>query len=161
MREFYDAAAVDAGVALAVTANGPTVANVDRTLFQRAVGNLVANAVAYTPQGGRIEMTATLLNGVVRVEVRDTGCGIPAEHLSHVFDRFYRTDSARSSRSGGIGLGLAIVKSIAAIHGGSTEIESVVGKGTRVVLDFPAPDGSIPTTAPRRYNEKEHDSRSR
>jgi signal transduction histidine kinase len=70
------------------------------------------------------------------VDVSDTGCGIPPEHLPHVFDRFYRVDRARSSAPGGVGLGLAIVKSIAALHGGSVRIRSSVERGTSVTLTF-------------------------
>jgi signal transduction histidine kinase len=74
----------------------------------------------------------------VQVEVADTGCGIPEAHLPHLLDRFYRVDRARSSKTGGVGLGLAIVKGIAELHGGSVEVASEVGRGTRVVLRFPA-----------------------
>ena len=82
-------------------------------------------------------MAATKDGSAVRVEVSDTGCGIPAAHLPHLFDRFYRVDRARSTASGGVGLGLAIVESIAALHGGSVEIASEVGCGTHVTLIFP------------------------
>jgi signal transduction histidine kinase len=75
---------------------------------------------------------------MVQIEVRDTGTGIPAEHLAHIFDRFYRADAARSSASGGVGLGLAIVRSIAAMHGGAAEVESEISRGTCVRLTFPA-----------------------
>jgi two-component system heavy metal sensor histidine kinase CusS len=110
---------------------------VDRSLFQRAVGNLVANALAHTPAGGSVTLSATDHNGSTRVEVVDTGCGISAEHLPHVFDRFYRADPTRSSKNGSVGLGLAIVRSIMDLHGGAVEITSEVGRGTRVTLTFP------------------------
>ena len=71
------------------------------------------------------------------VEVVDTGQGIAAEHLPHVFDRFYRVDQNRSTTEGHLGLGLSIVKSIATLHGGSVEIESVVGRGTTVRIRLP------------------------
>jgi two-component system heavy metal sensor histidine kinase CusS len=83
-------------------------------------------------------MTAGRDRRGVRVEVADTGCGIAAEHLGHVFDRFYRADRARSARGGGVGLGLAIVKGIVELHGGAVEIDSAVGRGTRVALVFPS-----------------------
>jgi signal transduction histidine kinase len=73
----------------------------------------------------------------VRIEVSDTGAGIPAEALPRVFDRFFRVDSSRSKVSGGTGLGLAIVQSIALLHGGHAEIWSQLGQGTRVTLHIP------------------------
>ncbi len=141
VREFYEAAASEAGVILDVAAETGLVANVDRTLFQRAVSNLVANALAHTPAGGAVHMTArsgTDWNGVY-VAVADTGCGIAPEHLPHVFDRFYRADRSRSAATGNIGLGLAIVKRIATLHDGSVAIDSQPGRGTRVGIWLPAP----------------------
>lgn len=139
VREFYEAAAAEAGVSLTADAAAGLVADVNRPLLQRAVGNLVANALAYTGPGGRVALTAARDGGGVRIEVTDTGCGIAAEHLPHLFDRFYRADRARSSAGGGVGLGLAIVKTIADLHGGSVSVASEVGRGTRVALCFPAP----------------------
>lgn len=137
VQEFYEPAAAEAGVALTVAASDGVTADLDRTLFQRAIGNLVANALAHTPRGGAVTLSAATDDNAVRVEVSDNGCGIPRDHVPHVFDRFYRVDRARSTDSGGVGLGLAIVKSIATLHGGSAEILSVVGRGTRVTLTFP------------------------
>ena len=74
---------------------------------------------------------------MVSVNVSDTGCGIGAQHLPHVFDRLYRVDPDRSHTTGGAGLGLAIVKSIAISHGGSIQMSSQVGKGTQVNMRFP------------------------
>lgn len=138
VRDFYEAAAAEAGITLELTCPDGVVVNLDRTLFQRALGNLVANAVAHTGTGGTVTLAASRTGYSVRVEVSDTGCGIPKAHLPHVFDRFYRVDAARSTASGGVGLGLAIVKSIASLHGGSATIQSEVGKGTRVTLAFPS-----------------------
>jgi signal transduction histidine kinase len=77
----------------------------------------------------------------VRIEVSDTGVGIPADALPKVFDRFFRLDNARSQASGGTGLGLAIVQSIMLLHGGNVEITSQPGQGTRVTLRMPITDG--------------------
>jgi two-component system heavy metal sensor histidine kinase CusS len=138
VHDFYEAAAHDAGIDLTVKSDGGIVADLDRTLFQRAVGNLVANALAHTPRGGAVTLAAARDSDLFRVEVSDTGRGIAPEHLPHVFDRFYRADPARTSGGGSVGLGLALVKSIAALHGGSCAIESELGRGTRVTLTFPA-----------------------
>jgi two-component system, OmpR family, heavy metal sensor histidine kinase CusS len=137
VREFFEAAAAEGGVRLEVSAR-PLTAELNRSLFQRAVTNLVANALAHTPPGGAVTLAASAGDGGARVEVTDTGRGIPADHLPHVFDRFYRVDNSRSS--GGAGLGLAIVRSIVEQHGGRVEIASEVGRGTRVVMTFPGKD---------------------
>ena len=136
-REFYDAAATGGGVVLDISTDQTIAADLNRTLFQRALGNLVTNALNHTPNGGEVTLRASLDNGALRVEVADTGCGIPPEDLPRVFDRFFRVDRARSSADGGAGLGLAIVKSIVALHGGSVQIASEVGRGTRVTLNIP------------------------
>jgi two-component system heavy metal sensor histidine kinase CusS len=135
--DFYEASAADAGVRLAVNVPKTIFGNLERSLFQRAVGNLLANALAHTPPGGAVILAAARENGGVLVEVSDTGSGIAADHLPYVFDRFYRADLARSSGTGRVGLGLAIVKSIAALHGGAVSISSELGRGTRVLLRFP------------------------
>jgi two-component system heavy metal sensor histidine kinase CusS len=140
--EFYGLSATEAGVRLAVAVDEKVQADVDRSLFQRAVGNVVANALAHTPKGGSVTLAATGENTSTRVEVADTGCGIPAAHLTHVFDRFYRADPTRLSRNGSVGLGLAIVRSIMDLHGGTVEIASEVGRGTRVIMIFPRNAGA-------------------
>jgi two-component system heavy metal sensor histidine kinase CusS len=138
LRDYYEAPAAEAGVHLVAQTPREITAQLDRALFQRAVGNLVANALDHTPPGGSVILSAVADNGALRVTVGDTGPGIPPEHLPHVFDRFYRADPARSSASDRVGLGLAIVQTIAHLHGGSAEIDSQVGNGTRVTLVLPA-----------------------
>ncbi|MGL5860338.1 MAG: sensor histidine kinase, partial [Phycicoccus sp.] len=98
---------------------------------------LTSNAVRHTPAGTPVTVRAESLDDGVRVEVADAGPGIPAEHLPHVFDRFYRVDPARSSARGGSGLGLAIVDAIARAHGGSVAVWSAEGRGTVFRLDLP------------------------
>jgi len=138
VREYYEASAADGGVSLiTAVADEPVIAELDRTLMQRAVGNLVSNALAHTPPGGAVVLGTTADFSRVRIEVSDTGVGIPAEALPRVFDRFFRVDSSRSQGSGGTGLGLAIVQSIALLHGGNVEISSQQGLGTRVMLHMP------------------------
>ncbi len=139
VREYYEASAADGGVSLTTTVAGqPVIAELDRTLLQRAVGNLVSNALAHTPPGGTVVLGTKAELSTIRIEVSDTGVGIPAEALPRVFDRFFRVDSSRSQGSGGTGLGLAIVQSIALLHGGKVEIASQPGQGTRVTLHMPA-----------------------
>jgi two-component system, OmpR family, heavy metal sensor histidine kinase CusS len=138
VREFYEAAASDAGISLDLAASPCLTAALDRTLFQRAVGNLIENSLAHTRPGGHICLECSRNNGMLLVSVIDDGCGIPGEHLSRVFNRFHRVDAARSQDDGGTGLGLAIVKGVATLHGGDAQIESSLGQGTRVTLRFPA-----------------------
>ncbi len=138
VREYYEASAAEGAISLTTPVAGePVIAELDRTLLQRAVGNLVSNALAHTPPGGTIVLLTIADPSTIRIEVSDTGAGIPAEALPRVFDRFFRVDSSRSQNSGGTGLGLAIVKSIAQLHGGSVEIHSQMGQGTRVTLSVP------------------------
>jgi two-component system heavy metal sensor histidine kinase CusS len=137
VEEFYGAAATDAGVILRVRADTGEHAEVNRMLFQQAVGNLVSNAIAHTPPGGTITVNASADERQLTVGVSDTGCGIPREHLPRVFDRFYRVDQARASSGQNVGLGLAVVKTIATRHGGSVGIDSEVGRGTEVRLVLP------------------------
>jgi two-component system heavy metal sensor histidine kinase CusS len=138
IREYYEASAADRGVSLStVVPNGPVIAQLDRTLLQRAVGNLVSNALAHTPPGKSVVLGASVEPAAVRIEVSDAGVGIPPEALPRVFDRFFRVDESRSQASGGTGLGLAIVQSIMQLHGGNVEIASKVGQGTQVTLRLP------------------------
>ncbi len=139
VREYYDASAADAGVVL-TSAGGrePVIAELDRTLMQRAVGNLISNAVAHTPEGGTVAITTHAEAAQVLIEVADTGVGIPPDALPRVFDRFFRVDPSRSKASGGTGLGLSIVQGIMQLHRGNVEIASKPGTGTRVTLCMPA-----------------------
>ena len=130
---FYHTIADDHHVAIRCKGEGQIYA--DPVLFERAVGNLVDNALRFTPEKGSIQIALAEGAADFQVAVSDNGCGIAPEHLPRVFDRFYRADSSRSSD--GAGLGLALVKSIVDLHGGSTKIESEVHRGTTVILVFP------------------------
>ena len=138
VREFFEVPASDAGVELLVLCAPGTRAVLDRTLFQRAVSNLVGNAIRYTPRGGRVAVAAARENGELRVDVTDTGTGIAPEHLPHIFDRFFRADASRSTASGNVGLGLAIVKSIVSLHGGAITARSNPNEGTCMSIRLPA-----------------------
>src|SRR5271165_2193304 len=138
VREYYEASAADGGISFTTTSGDePVIAELDRALVQRAVGNLVSNAVADTPPGGSVVLATSAESAAIRIEVTDTGVGIPPEALPRVFDRFFRVDPSRSQASGGTGLGLAIVQGIMLLHGGKVEIASQPGQGTRVTLRMP------------------------
>jgi len=104
------------------------------------VSNLVENALRYTPNGGSILISMAATPAQSQISVKDTGCGIAAQHIPRVFDRFYRADPSRSSH--GAGLGLSLVKSITDLHGGTATVRSDVGHGTTVTLALPAKDSS-------------------
>ena len=120
---------------ITITCHGDGAIDADPLLFQRALTNLLDNAFRFTSPGGKIEVTASRRNNANEVTVSDSGAGIAAEHLTRVFDRFYRVDASRSSS--GTGLGLSLVRSIVELHGGSASIASEAGKGTNVRLIFP------------------------
>ena len=130
---FYQTIADDRHVTISCIGDGQIYADPD--LFERAVGNLLDNALRFTPENGSIQITLSDHDADFEVAVSDTGCGIAPEHLPRVFDRFYRAESSRGSD--GAGLGLALVKSIVDLHGGSATIQSQVGHGTTVTLQFP------------------------
>ena len=119
-----------------ITCKGAGEIYADALLFSRAVGNLIENALRFTPDGGRIEISLDVKAAQTELSVRDNGSGIETQHLPRIFDRFYRADSARSSQ--GSGLGLSLVKSIMDLHGGSATAHSEPGKGTIVTLVFPS-----------------------
>jgi two-component system phosphate regulon sensor histidine kinase PhoR len=103
------------------------------------MGNLVGNAVRYTPHGGQVEISWRLLeDGSGEFAVKDNGPGIDREHVPRLTERFYRVDSSRSRETGGTGLGLAIAKHVVQRHGGELDIQSEIGKGSTFRLVFPA-----------------------
>lgn len=110
----------------------------DSRLMEQAMVNLLDNAINYSSEKSDIQILASLKNKELRISVQDHGIGIPREHLSRLFERFYRVDKARSRNLGGTGLGLAIVKHIAHAHGGRISVESTPGKGSTFSLHLPA-----------------------
>lgn len=133
---FHQAMADEQEVTLIADGTGTVLA--DPGLLRRALGNLIVNALCHTPSGGRIVVEARETpEREAEIIVGDTGGGIMPEDLPHVFDRFYRADSARLRQVTGTGLGLAIVQSIMQLHGGTVSLESELGCGTAVTLKFP------------------------
>jgi signal transduction histidine kinase len=122
--------------------------NVDPERIGQVLRNLLSNAVAHTPPSGKIDVTARAGQGEVTVSVRDTGTGIPAEHLPYVFDRFYRADSSRARQTGGAGLGLAIVKQLVVAHGGTITVASEPGKGSTFTFTLPTQPLEVPSSSP-------------
>ncbi|AGZ43984.1 sensor histidine kinase [Actinoplanes friuliensis] len=137
--EAHRAAADRGGVDLRVTVAAGTRAVVDPVRFRQIVGNLLANAIRHTPAGGAVEVRARLETGDLLVEVADSGEGIGASDLPHVFDRFWRADKARGRATGGSGLGLSIARRLSQAHGGELTAFSTVGVGSVFTVRLPAP----------------------
>ncbi|MBL7255993.1 HAMP domain-containing histidine kinase [Actinoplanes sp. LDG1-01] len=122
-----------AEVTLAVKVHGTPIVWADAVRLRQVVGNLVSNAIRYTPAGGAVTVGA---EGTT-ITVRDTGVGIPAEHLPRIFDRFWRADESRSRATGGSGLGLAITRKLVEAHGGTIEVDSTPGEGSLFTVRLP------------------------
>lgn len=121
---------------------GPFRVHGNENRLREVFYNLLDNAIKYTPTGGTIEVRIGRRDGWVLASVRDTGIGISAEHLPHVFDRFYRIDKTRSRTQGGTGLGLSIAQSIITAHDGRIELVSAPGQGTTCTVILPEEGGS-------------------
>lgn len=113
----------------------------DKSRIEQVILNIVSNAVRYTPEGGRIVISAKKAEDKVDIKVEDNGIGVPEEDLPHIFERFYRVDKARSRSMGGTGLGLAISREIVVRHGGTITIQSQLGRGTAVTVTLPVRQG--------------------
>jgi signal transduction histidine kinase len=127
------------GIALAFEAPAEArYVDADPTALRQVVANLVENAVRHTANGSIVVRSEAIGNRGVTISVADTGSGIPTEHLTRIFERFYRVDAGRSRDEGGTGLGLAIVRHLVETHRGSVHAESVVGRGTTITVHFPS-----------------------
>ncbi|HEU4423155.1 MAG TPA: ATP-binding protein [Pilimelia sp.] len=126
------------GVTLRAATRGRLELTADPARLRQALGNLVTNAVRYTPPGGEVTVTGRRVDGNIVLEVVDTGAGISAQDVPYVFDRFWRADRSRSRNTGGSGLGLAITRHIVEAHGGSVSAESILGGGSTFRLVLPA-----------------------
>jgi heavy metal sensor kinase len=123
-------------IRLDINAPSPVRVRGDAARLKEVVVNLLDNAIKYTPEGGRVALKVFATGNSAVLEVEDTGIGIPAESLPHVFERFYRVDKARSRDQGGTGLGLSIAQSICHAHHGTIGIDSAEGKGTRCRVEL-------------------------
>jgi heavy metal sensor kinase len=139
LAEFYAEAAEEQDVIISMPGDAPCEAVADENRLRQAVANLLDNAVKYTPAGGSVEVSVRQAGGHASIIVRDTGIGIPAEELSHIWERLYRADKSRSQR--GLGLGLSLVRAIARAHGGECTVKSEPGKGSQFTLRIP--DGKL------------------
>jgi two-component system, OmpR family, phosphate regulon sensor histidine kinase PhoR len=117
-------------------------AKINARLLEQAIVNLVDNAVKYSAPGTPVEIEAKSVDGEIAIKVKDQGCGISREHLTRIFERFYRVDKARSRNVGGTGLGLSIVKHIVNAHGGRISVESSPNKGSAFIITLPG-DGPL------------------
>ena len=127
---------------------------VDAQRMQQVMGNLVSNSLRYTPAGGRVTLSAARHNEYVSIAVADTGLGIAPADLPSIFERFYRSDKARSHHGQGAGLGLAIAKQLVEAQGGRVGAASTLGEGTTITLEFPVADHRPPTTDHRPISPK-------
>ncbi|MCS0601985.1 HAMP domain-containing histidine kinase [Streptomyces sp. LP11] len=133
----YRARAEAAGVRITVEASREHWIEGDPVRLRQIVGNLLSNAIRHTPADGSVELRVTAAGDLTVIEVADTGTGIAAEDLPHVFDRFWRAEKSRNRTTGGSGLGLAIVRKLMEAHGGTVSVDSTVGAGTTFTLRLP------------------------
>ncbi|WP_437881529.1 heavy metal sensor histidine kinase [Pseudomonas sp. LRF_L74] len=133
--DLFSISAEERQISISCTGSGTALG--DRLMIQRALSNLLSNAIRHSPPGSTVSLSIDKRIDTISLSVRNAGTGIPAEHLPHLFERFYRVDSARSRAEGGTGLGLSIVQSIMTLHHGSVEATSTPGDSTVFRLVFP------------------------
>ena len=131
-------AATDNGIELSLDVEGRLPLEADAERLRQVLDNLVSNALKFTPVGGAVTLSARNGDGPLRVEVADTGIGIPQDELGQVFSRFYRASTATRRAIPGTGVGLVIARAIVEAHGGTISLESTEGAGTRVTVALPA-----------------------
>lgn len=148
--ELLRPAAVDRHIVLTVSMpHAPCMVNGDRDRLQQVASNLLSNAVKFTPDGGQVRLDLAVTDGTYQLTVTDTGIGIPADFVAHVFDRFRQADASTTRAFGGLGLGLSIVKELVELHGGSVTAASPGdGRGATFTVRLPMMRGlehSAPT----------------
>ena len=144
--EFYQMLADESGLRILASGDGAICA--DRILVQRAIGNLISNAIQHSPPDSEVHAAISSTTESIELRVSNPGPGIPHNQLQRVFDRFYRVDNTRGRAGAGSGLGLAIVKSIMELHHGHVSVASVPDRLTTFTLHFPKPGGAPPHGAP-------------
>jgi signal transduction histidine kinase len=152
LRDVFETATI-LGESNGLTITMPTIVDAivmgERSRLRQLLLNLVTNAIKYTPRGGRVEISSSMKGAEISIGVRDTGIGISATDLPHIFDRFWRADRSRSRsvERGGFGLGLAISQYIAQAHGGSLAVQSRLGRGSLFTVTLPiVPDPAASVT---------------
>jgi heavy metal sensor kinase len=148
--EQLEVVAQDRGVGLLTKLTGPVTVVGDSAWLERLLLNLIDNALKYTPAGGRVIIAVSLDEDRARIEVSDSGVGMPPDVLARAFERFYRADAARSPGAHGVGLGLTLVKWIADRHHATIDIRSRPGEGTTVTVRLPASPGAGVTSPSTR-----------
>lgn len=133
--DLFSISAEEKQIAIDISGAGHTFG--DRLMIQRAVSNLLSNAIRHSPRNSSISLLIEKQHETVSLSVGNPGIGIPAQHIPHLFERFYRVDTSRSRAEGGTGLGLAIVRSIMSLHQGTVDVSSVPGNYTVFRLLFP------------------------
>jgi two-component system phosphate regulon sensor histidine kinase PhoR len=129
--------ALEAGISLQLPKLETAKLYSNRTLLEQAVGNLIENAIEHSEKGSAVILLIKSSESSISISVKDSGCGIPEEHLPRVFERFYRVDKSRSRKMGGTGLGLAIVKHVALAHRGEVSVQSALNQGSKFTMSFP------------------------
>ncbi|MDJ1114970.1 sensor histidine kinase [Microbacterium dauci] len=142
------------GITIARGGERGLVVRGDRQILTEAIGNLLANAVAYSPSGAQVGIGVREADDTVEIAVADHGIGIHEDDQQRIFERFYRADQARSRRTGGTGLGLSIVKHAVQRHGGTVELWSRPGRGSTFTIRLPLVRGAEPSAAPKRKSKK-------
>jgi heavy metal sensor kinase len=148
--EQFQIPASEAELRLTVHTPQHCIGVVDRVQFERLVANLLSNAVKYTPPGGTVEVRLDCRGDVLSLEVEDSGRGIPAADLPHIFDRFYRVRTGGRNPEQGLGLGLSFVAWIVKAHGGTIQVHSEPGKGSRFVVTLQC---GVPSARPLPFSE--------
>ena len=133
--DLYEDVAEDKRIEVSTNVEDNLTVPADSRRLRQVLANLVDNAIKYTPSGGRVTVSARRENSVVRFDVADTGIGIAAHDLPHVWERLYRGDQSRAER--GLGLGLSLVRAIVAAHGGTVDVEAEPGRGSRFIVRLP------------------------
>jgi signal transduction histidine kinase len=143
LREQFDMAGEDHDIHFETHLPASAVVRGDRVQLERLLTNLVTNAIKYSHEGGTVTVTLLANDQVIELVVEDRGQGIPAADIPHIFDRFYRVRGREMDPEKGLGLGLSFVAWIVKAHGGSIQVESAVGQGSRFIVSLPTVSESL------------------